>query len=161
MIRHAYCAKSLERRGINMAFDFWKKTEKTENTKSPVKASPLGYWEEKSYMIAFPEVLPRDILVRARERLEMIPGAKLTGFHFDPETHEMTFTLSYEGEEYWGGIGIGDFPSAPQILMMITQEDKARLQNAKNGLTVYMDFRKCLLINPPLKSRGVFDNKTA
>lgn len=131
-----------------MAFDFWKKTEKTENTKSPVKASPLGYWEEMSYMIAFPEVLPRDILVKARERLEMIPGAKLTGFHFDPETHEMTFTLSYEGEEYWGGIGIGDFPSAPLILMMITQEDKARLQNAKNGLTVYMDFRKNLHLDP-------------
>ena len=128
-----------------MVFDILKKKE---NIKEPIKASPLGYWEENSYMIAFPEVLPRDILSKVRERLELIPDVTLTGFHFDPATHEMTFNLLYEGETYWGGIAIGNFPSAPQVLQMINQEDRARLQNATYGLTVYMDFRKNLYLNP-------------
>ena len=132
-----------------MAFNFFKKKEKVkESINEPIKAAPLGYWEEKSYMVAFPEVLPRDILTKVRDRLETVLGAVLTGFHFNPETREMTFTLSYEGEEYWGGIGIDEMPSAPQVLQMIKPEDRARLQNATHGLTVYMDFRKNFPLDP-------------
>ncbi|MBO4389373.1 MAG: DUF4026 domain-containing protein [Lachnospiraceae bacterium] len=126
-----------------MAFDFWKK--KKENTWSPVKASPLGYWEEKSYMMAVPEVLPREILTQVKDRLGMIPGAILTGFNFDAETRKMTFTMFYEDEEYQGGIDIGDapkLPSTPQTLQMFTQDELARLQNATHGLIVYMKFGK-------------------
>ena len=132
-----------------MAFNFFKKKEPVkESIQASIQAGPLGYWEEESYMIAFPEELPRDILTKVKDRLEMVPGATLTGFRFDPETRDMTFTLSYEGEEYFGGIGIGEFPSVPQILQMIPQEDRARLQNTTHGLTVYMDFRKNPQLNP-------------
>lgn len=132
-----------------MAFNFWKKKENIKGSvQETLKAAPLGYWEENSYMVAFPEVLPRDILTKVKERLETVPDATLTGFNFNADTREMTFALSYESEEYTGGIGIDEFPTAPQILQMITQEDRARLQNVTHGLTVYMNFRKNPHLDP-------------
>ena len=64
-----------------MAFNFFKKKEPVkESIQASIQAGPLGYWEEESYMIAFPEELPRDILTKVKDRLEMVPGATLTGF---------------------------------------------------------------------------------
>ena len=38
-----------------MAFNFFKKKETVkESIQAPIQAGPLGYWEEESYMIAFP-----------------------------------------------------------------------------------------------------------
>lgn len=126
-----------------MAFDFFKKKQ-PENTWSPMKVAPLGYWEEKSYMSAIPEEMPRDILVLVKSRMEMIPGVIITDLHPNNDTRELEYTVFYEGEEYSGGIFVGDcsLPSFSGAERVLSEADQNKLKNAAVWLTVYMKFGK-------------------
>ncbi|MCI9279593.1 MAG: DUF4026 domain-containing protein [Bacilli bacterium] len=112
--------------------------------KQKLVEAPLGYWEEKSYMLAIPKKEENDeILKKSLERIASIKGVKIKGNHYDREKNLFYVTIIYEKEEYEIGFYVGDV-SIPDYYLnknyLFKEEEKELLLNAKRALTLFMKF---------------------
>lgn len=107
--------------------------------------APLGYWEEESYMIAIPKELSRDVLAKAVERMSAIDGVIVKEFGQKTKEEPFRFCISYKGEDYTGGMYVGNF-TLPQMPgrqdFYFTKEEWEEMSGAQFSLTVFMKFNK-------------------
>ena len=71
------------------------------------KEQPLGYWEEKSYMLVIPENPTNELLESVCDRVSSIEGIKIIKKEDLKDNEPGKIKLSYENEEY----EIGYYPS--------------------------------------------------
>lgn len=106
--------------------------------------APLGYWEEKSYMMAIPKDDSKNLLSDVIERIATIPKVKIVDTDYDIEGH-IYVTLSYEKEQYEVGVYLGPV-NVPEYYLnhnfLFTKEEAQGLLNARLALTIYMEFKK-------------------
>ncbi len=123
---------------------FLEKEVKKMLKKQKLVEAPLGYWEEKSYMLAIPETEENDeILKKSLERIASIKGVKIKENHYNREKNLFYATIIYEKEEYEIGFYVGDV-SIPDYYLnknfLFNEEEKVLLLNAKRALTIFMKF---------------------
>ena len=120
---------------------FFKKKEKSE----VLQEAPLGYWEEKSYMLAVPKDESKDLLEGVFERVAAIEGVEIMGKCLPCEEQPGKIILVYDGEEYEVGFYESDF-TLPEMLggqtHYFSEEEIAGMRHAKKALTVFMEFRE-------------------
>ena len=118
--------------------NLFKKDEEEE-----LKEAPLGYWEEKSYMIAIPRDDTRDLVKGIFERVEAINGVQIKEKIELTEEEPGKIVLEYDGEEYEVGFYPVDF-AMPEIAQFnsfyFTDEEIKRLKKARQALTIFMEF---------------------
>lgn len=111
--------------------------------KKKLTESPLGYWEQESYMIIVPKDPTEELLEGIVDRISKIE--ELTILEQHPLTIENPgkIKLTYQKEEY----EIGFYPSGfsiPEYYLnkniYFTEEEKEALKNAKASLTLFMKF---------------------
>ncbi len=107
-------------------------------------ASPLNYWEEKSYMMVIPSKEDDDLLKNAITRLSKSKEIKLLSNTFNVETHTIELTIEYEDDKYDIGIFTGGVSIPDYYLrgIQFTEDEKTAILNASTALTIYMDFTK-------------------
>lgn len=115
------------------------------NKKKNLEEKPLGYWEEKSYMVIIPQNELRNPLVGLFDRVADIEGVKIL------EQRELTneepgyIKVSYEKEEYEIGFFPGGFNLQECYLnnnYRFEKQEIEKLRNTHRALTIYMDFKK-------------------
>lgn len=115
-----------------------------ENTQT-LEELPLGYWEEKSYMLVVPKEYTEDLITGIFERVANIEGVEIKEKRFLTENEPGGIRLIYENEEY----EVGFYPSnfGVQELYInrtyyFSDEELEELKNARNALTIFMEFNK-------------------
>lgn len=110
--------------------------------KEQLTEAPLGYWEEKSYMMAIPRDENANLLDGAFDRIRKIEGLEIVDTNYNIEGL-IELKLNYEDEEFEVGIFPGRV-SVPEYYLnknfLFTEEERAKLLNAKIALTIYMKF---------------------
>ena len=121
-----------------------KKLKTKENSKKLTEA-PLGYWEEKSYMMAIPEkeediLMPNEIV----DKISSIENVTVKEYKFD-EKDILNIKLNYDDEEYEVGVYPGGF-TLPEMYIYnyfhFNDEEIEKLKQAKSSLTIFMEFNK-------------------
>lgn len=114
--------------------------------KGNLKEAPLGYWEEKSYMMVIPE--NESDLNEAKNiinRIFNIPDITVTEKGFNNEDKAFHMNVKYDNEEYEIGLFPGEF-SLPEVYISssyyFTKEEIEKLRKAKASLTIFMKFKK-------------------
>ena len=106
-----------------------------------LKESPLGYWEEKSYMLAIPENEEENPLIGLFDRVENIAGVEILEKREFEDGTDGYMRLSYKGEEFEVGFFPKGFYFEDYYILptyFFKQEDVEKLRNAKIALTIYM-----------------------
>lgn len=117
--------------------------------KKKLVEQPLGYWEEKSYMMAIPRSDDEDILKKGIDRLSSnkefkvkdtnygVNGVVTLKVVYDKKTYELGF--------YLGGISVPEYYLYRNFLF--TEEEKQDILNARRAITIFMKFdgdaKKC------------------
>lgn len=111
--------------------------------KKELMEAPLGYWEEKSYMLVIPKNEEDDILKSGLDRVSSIKGLKIKDSHYDVASNLITLKLEYEKEDYEVGFYIGGV-SVPEYYLnknfFFTEEEKENILKARKSLTIFMKF---------------------
>ena len=109
-----------------------------------LKEAPLGYWEEKSYMMVIPSKIEDDFLRKSIKRLEHNKEIVINKTNFDI-SGTIDLNITYEDEEYNVGIYLGNL-SVPEYYlsrnMFFTEEEKSEILAAQKAITVFMEFKK-------------------
>lgn len=117
-------------------FDFGKKYKKE------LKVAPLYYWEEQSYMLAVPRHMNEEVLSEAEERIKSIPGVELRSIQSN-DTPAVRFVVAYDGEEYAGGMYVGDFGLSGILQKQefyFSNEEWDELKKADKAVTIFLKF---------------------
>lgn len=113
--------------------------------KSEFEAVPLYYWEEQSYMMAIPRHMDEEIFSGAGERINAIPGVHIKEVKPPTEKEPIRFVITYDGEEYSGGMYTGGF-KLPEMWgkqnYYFSQKEWEELQKANEALTVFLKFNE-------------------
>ena len=121
-----------------------KKLKTKENSKKLAEA-PLGYWEEKSYMMAIPEkeediLMPNEIV----DKISSIENVTVKEYKLD-EKNILNIKLNYDNEEYEVGVYPSGF-TLPDVYIYnyfhFNDEEIEKLKQAKSSLTIFMKFNK-------------------
>ncbi|MDE7252561.1 MAG: DUF4026 domain-containing protein [Acetatifactor sp.] len=123
---------------------FFNKKKKSEDLKD-LKEAPLGYWEEKSYMMALPKDGSIDLSEGIFERVKEIEGLTLKGKCLPTAEAPGKVVFEYDGEEYTAEFFAGDFHWSDMLGIqnyLFTQEELAGFKAATKGLTLFMEFHK-------------------
>lgn len=110
-----------------------------------LKEAPLGYWEEKSYMMAIPKEGSADLLDGIFERISAVAGISIKAKKLPNEEQPGKITFDYDGEEYDAGFFESDFKWSDLLLMnnqYFSDEDVAKLKVAEKGLMIFMEFHE-------------------
>ncbi len=110
-----------------------------------LQEAPLGYWEEKSYMMAIPEDSSGDLLDGIFERAAAVKGITVIAKRLPGEDQPGKITFDYGGEEYDAGFFVNDFQWSEMLLMnnqYFSEEDIAKLKAADKGLVIFMAFHE-------------------
>lgn len=111
----------------------------------PLTEAPLGYWEEKSYMLVIPGDESKDMLEGLFERVAAIEGLEIKGKCLPDEEKPGKIILTYAGEEYEVGFFTGDF-TLPEMLgqqkYYFSEEEVTALGKAGKALTMFMEFHE-------------------
>lgn len=109
------------------------------------KEQPLGYWEEKSYMLVIPENPTNELLESVCDRVSSIEGIKIIKKEDLKDNEPGKIKLSYENEEY----EIGYYPSKfsiPELYInkgyYFSESEIEKLRKANTALTIYMKFNQ-------------------
>lgn len=112
--------------------------------KAKLTEQPLGYWEEKSYMMVIPKNDEENILKNAIERLSSSKEFKVKDTNYAVDG-VINFTVIYDNEEYEVGIYLGGI-SVPDYYLyhkfLFSEEEKIALLNAKTAITLFMKFNE-------------------
>lgn len=111
--------------------------------KKKLQEQPLGYWEEKSYMMAIPKEEEANLFQNAIARLEKEKECKVQEMNYDVNG-VVTAKISYEKETYEIGLYLGGVSVPPYYLhqnFLFTEEEKNALQNAKCAITIFMKYK--------------------
>lgn len=114
------------------------------NKKKSLEEAPLGYWEEKSYMMIIPSNELRNPLIGLFERVADIKGVKVLEQRELSDKEPGYIKLSYEKEEYEIGFYPNSFTLQECYLSnnyYFAKEDIERLRNTHRALTIFMDFK--------------------
>lgn len=114
------------------------------NKKKSLEEAPLGYWEEKSYMMIIPSNELRNPLVGLFERVADIEGVEIIEKKNLSDTEPGYIKVSYEKEEYEIGFYPNSFTLQECYLSnnyYFAKEDIERLRNTHRALTIFMDFK--------------------
>lgn len=114
------------------------------NKKKSLEEAPLGYWEEKSYMMIIPSNELRNPLVGLFERVADIEGVEIIEKKDLSDTEPGYIKVSYEKEEYEIGFYPNSFTLQECYLSnnyYFAKEDIERLRNTHRALTIFMDFK--------------------
>ena len=109
-----------------------------------LKEEPLGYWEEKSYMIAIPKDETRNMLENIFEKINSIDGVQIKRKDFSIEQGGEA-TLIYDKEEYEVGFYVSDFAFHEMLSVQsyyFSEKEMEDLRKASKALTVFMKFNK-------------------
>ena len=116
-----------------------------KNSMENLKEQPLGYWEEKSYMLAIPENPTKELLDSVCDRVANIEGVKIIKKNNLSEKEPGKIKLNYEDEEY----EIGYYPSKFSVPEMyinknyhFSEAELEKLRQAETALTIFMEFNK-------------------
>lgn len=116
-----------------------------KNKIKELQEEPLGYWEKESYMQAVIENPTKETLDSVCERVSNIKDVTIIEKAELTDKEPGRIKLNYQGEEY----EIGFYPSNLSIPEMyinknyhFSEEELAKLRNAKTSLTIYMKFNK-------------------
>lgn len=105
---------------------------------------PLGYWEEKSYMMAIPKSDDEDILKVGIERLTSSEEFTVKDTSYDV-SGVVTLKILYDKDLYEVGMYLGGI-SVPEYYLsrnfLFSEEEKEALLAAKKSLTVFMEFNE-------------------
>lgn len=111
--------------------------------KPKVVEAPLGYWEEKSYMMAIMKDVDDDFLKKALDRIETIKGVKVKDNHYDVSKNVVYVTLSYQKDDYEVGFYIGG-ASIPEYYLnhnfLFTEDERKAILEANKAITIFMSF---------------------
>lgn len=106
--------------------------------------APLGYWEEKSYMLAIPKNEEYKLTKQDIERISKIENVKVKDTNFSTEGF-LTVKLEYEEEDYEVGIFPGPV-SVPGYYLnknfLFKEEEIDAILSAKSSVTIFMEFKK-------------------
>lgn len=108
-----------------------------------LKEQPLGYWEEKSYMLVVSENPTKELLETIFERVADIEGVKVKEKHNLTALEPGTMLLSYEGDNYEVGFYPSDFTFAELYInknYCFSNEEIEKLRTANTALTIFMKF---------------------
>lgn len=112
--------------------------------KKNLEEAPLGYWEEKSYMMVIPSNELRNPLVGLFERVADIEGLKILEQKELSDEAPGYIKVSYEKEEY----EIGFYPTGFNLQecyltnnYYFAKEELEQLRNTHRALTLFMDFK--------------------
>lgn len=110
--------------------------------KTKLTEQPLGYWEEKSYMMIIPKNDEENILKNAVERLSSSKEFEVKDTNCDIDG-VINFKIIYDKEEYEfgiysGGISVPDYYLYHKFLF--SEEEKEAILNAKKAITLFMKF---------------------
>lgn len=106
---------------------------------------PLGYWEEKSYMIIIPKDDKEDLLEGIFDRISKLDGVELLKSHFYAEKNLAEIKISYKDEIYEVNFFPSMFTVPDYYLMpsiMFKKEEIEALKNSRKAITLYMEFHK-------------------
>lgn len=117
---------------------------KKENTEI-LKESPLGYWEEKSYMLVIPKHDTEDLITPIFERISTIENIEIKEKRYLTDNEPGSIKLIYENEEYEIGFYPSNF-SLPQSYIKgpyyFSTQEIENLTNARKAITIFMEFKK-------------------
>lgn len=115
---------------------FFKKEKKLEE-------APLGYWEEKSYMLIVPENESNNPLYGMFDRILALDDVEIIERRQVTENEEGYMKLKYKDEEY----EVGFFPSSFTFerfcinkMYYFSNKEIEKLEKARMALTIYMKF---------------------
>lgn len=121
------------------------KSKKEKKNLSNLKEAPLGYWEEKSYMLVIPKDESKDMLDGIFDRVGAVKGVKIKAKSLPGQENPGRIILTYEGEEYEAGFYVNRF-SLPDMLGLqsfyFSEEEMAALKKAGKALTIFMEFHE-------------------
>lgn len=124
-------------------FGFGKKKKEEDRTVlQNLTASPLGYWEEKSYMVVLPRKPYADLMEGIFERVEAIPEVKIKARKL-PGEEAGILLLTYKDVPYEVGFRMADFqmPESMNLQSQVfTEEEMQEVQNADRALVLFMEF---------------------
>ena len=110
-----------------------------------LKEAPLGYWEEKSYMLVIPKDDNEDLITPIFERISTIENIEIKEKRYLTENEPGSIKLIYENEEYELGFYPSNF-SLPQSYIKgpyhFSTEEIENLTNERKALTIFMEFKK-------------------
>ncbi len=107
--------------------------------------APLGYWEEKSYMLAIPEDEEKNPMIGLFERVEKIPDLEILAKRDLSESADGYIKVRYQEEEFEIGFFPTRFTFEPYYILptyFFKKEDVEKLKEAKMALTIYMGFNE-------------------
>lgn len=120
---------------------FFGKKKETDS----LSEAPLGYWEEKSYMLAVPKDGEKNMLDGIFDRVAAINGVQIKGKCLPGEKQPGKIILTYDGEEYDVGFYVGGF-CLPDMLghqnYYFSEDEIAKLRQADTSLTIFMEFHE-------------------
>ncbi len=110
-----------------------------------LEEAPLGYWEEKSYLLAIPKDSSVDMLDGIFERVAAIEGLTLIAKSYPGEEQPGKIIFEYGGEEYEAGYFTGGFHWSELFGMnqfSFSEEELEGLKAADKCLTIFMEFHE-------------------
>ncbi len=112
--------------------------------KNKLTEQPLGYWEEKSYMMVIPKNNEENILKNAVERLSSSTQFKVKDINYAVDG-VINFKVIYDEQEYEVGIYLGGI-SVPDYYLyqnfLFSEEEKEAILNARTAITIFMKFKE-------------------
>lgn len=104
---------------------------------------PLGYWEEKSYMMVIPPNKEENLLNTALDRVLSVEEINVKENRYNEDKSCVYLKLEYENEEYEveffvGGISVPDYYLNTPVFSDI---EKEKILNADEALTIFMKFK--------------------
>lgn len=112
--------------------------------KKNLEEAPLGYWEEKSYMMIIPQNELRNPLVGLFDRVADIKGVKILEQRELSDKEPGYIKVSYESDEYEIGFYPTGFNLQESYLTnnyYFKDEEIEHLRNTHRALTIFMDFK--------------------
>ena len=116
-----------------------------KKTKVSYTEAPLGYWEEKSYMLAIPEHEEENPLEGIFDRVETISGVEILEKRDMSDQADGYMKIRYKAEEFEVGFFPTNFHFEDYYVLptyFFKAEDIEKLKNTKIALTIYMKFNE-------------------
>lgn len=116
-----------------------------KNKLNNLQEAPLGYWEEKSYMLVVSEEKTEDLLKDLEDKISKIKDVKVEGESFLIDGKAIGIKVVYKEEEYEVGFYLSPF-SVPEVYLTksfhFTEEEIEKIKNVHEAITIFMPFGK-------------------
>ncbi len=113
--------------------------------KPKLSVAPLGYWEEKSYMIIIVKEENKDFLKGISERISSIEGVEFLGCEFGENKKTVSIKVTFEDEDFELNFASSEFRVPEYYLrpsIVFKEKDIEELRKSTKAITLYMDFHR-------------------